>query len=439
MKMKKSWLGMSLAFTTLMTACSPGSSGEASSTGGKTVVTLSVELDTEFYRAVEQKFEKVYPEIDLQIQAYKGIGETMEGPDYEKYLKSTATALLSGKGADIYETGSLPVSEYVNKQLFLNMEDYLKQSQTLKQDNLAMNVLNALKLNGGTYIIPSGYNLRAFIGDGEALKHTNVDDKSWTWQEFNAIVKSMIEAEEKAGSGHRYAISENPPEVLLQEMVVDGYNQFVDSAARTAKFDSPAFIFMMRQIKEMYDDKVMTSKPAEAGNQLFYSAVLQTPADFVNVPYTYFANPKLLHKPHSGSSGAMRIIPTSTFAIQAKSPVADHAWKFIEFLLSEEAQSLQSREGFSLLQSVNDKQLSELQQQVKSGTYKLPSGMPVSVPDGQFKEFQELMNTADNFAMLDFKILSILGEEMGAFFSGQKTAEEVAKLIQNKATTYLNE
>ncbi|KHL95730.1 ABC transporter substrate-binding protein [Paenibacillus sp. IHB B 3415] len=437
--MKKSWLGVSLAFTTLMTACSPGSSGEASSTGGKTIVTLSVKQDTEFYRAVEQKFEKAYPEIDLQIQAYKGIGETMEGPDYEKYLKSTGTALLSGKGADMYETSSLPVSEYVNKQLFLNMEDYLKQSQMLKQGNLAMNVLNALKLNGGTYIIPSGYYLRAFIGDGEALKHANIDDKSWTWQEFNAITKSMIEAEQKAGSGHRYAISENPPEVLLQEMVVDGYNQFVDSAARTAKFDSPAFIFMMRQIKEMYDDEVMTSKPAEAGNQLFYSAVLQTPADFVNVPYTYFTNPKLLHKPHSGSSGAMRIIPISTFAIQAKSPVAEQAWKFMEFLLSDEAQSLQSREGFSLLQSVNDKQLSELQQQVKSGTYKLPSGKPVSVPDGQFKEFQEMMNTADNFAMLDVKILSILGEETGAFFSGQKTAEEVAKLIQNKATTYLNE
>ncbi|QUL54877.1 extracellular solute-binding protein [Paenibacillus tritici] len=439
MKMRKSWLGMGLAFTTLMTACSPGNSAEALSTGGKTVVTLSVQQDSEFYRAVEQKFEQAYPEIDLQVQAYKGIGETMKGPDYENYQKSASTALLSGKGADIYETSSLPVSEYVNKQLFLNMEDYLKQSQTLKRDDLAMNVLNALKLDGGTYIIPSGYYLRAFLGDGDVLKQADVDDKSWTWQDFNEIAKSLIEAGQKAGSSHRYALPNNPPDLLLQEMVFDSYNQFVDAAARKAKFDSPAFIYMMRQIQEMYDDNVMTSKPAEVENQLFYSTVIQTPADFINIPYTYFANPKLLYKPHSGNSGAMRIIPISAFAIQAKSPVTDQAWRFIEFLLSEEAQSIQSREGFSLLQSLNHKQLGELQQQVKSGTYKLPSGKLASVPDGQFKEFQEMMDTADNFAMMDVKIINIIGEEAGAFFSGQKTAEEVAKLIQNKATTYLNE
>ncbi|ETT77119.1 extracellular solute-binding protein [Paenibacillus sp. FSL R7-277] len=437
MKKKMGFLGMILAFTTVMTACSSGSSAEAPSTDGKTVLTLSVRQDSEFYRALEKKFEQAYPDIDLQVQAYKAIGEKAQ--DYEKYIKSTGTALLSGKGADIYETSTLPVSDYVNKQLFLNMDDYLKQSQTLKQENLELNVLNALKLNGGTYLIPSGYNLRAFIGDGDALKNANVDDKSWTWQQFSGIAKPIIEAGQKAGSGHRFALQEYPPEMLLQEMVVDGYNQFVDAAARKAKFDSPAFIFMMRQIKEMYDDGVMSAGSGEADNQLFYSAVLQTPADFVNVPYAYFTNPQLLDKPHSGNSGTMRIIPVSTFSIQAKSPVAEQAWKFMEFLLSEEVQNLQREEGFSLLKSVNDKQLGELQQEVKGGTYKLPDGKSASVPDEQFKVFRERMNTADNFAMLDVKILNIAGEEAVSFFSGQKTAEEVAKLIQNKATTYLNE
>lgn len=76
---------------------------------------------------------------------------------------------------------------------------------------------------------------------------------------------------------------------------------------------------------------------------------------------------------------------------------------------------------------------------MKSGTYKLPDGKLASVPEGQFKVFQDMMDTADNFAMMDVKILSIIGEEANAFFSGQKTAEDVAKLIQNKATTYLNE
>lgn len=442
MKAKKrmGWLALCLACTTVMAACSNEKGGAAApDTGGKTVVTLSVQQDSEFYRALEQKFELAYPDIDLQVQAYKGIGEQLEAQDYEKYQKTAGTALLSGKGADIYETASLPVSEYVNQKLLLNMDDYLKQTETLNKDDLASNVLDALKLNGGTYIIPGGYYLRAFVGDGDALKNVEFNDKTWTWQEFSAISKSLIQAEQKAGAGQRYAMPDTPPDMLLQEMVMDSYNLFVDSTARKAKFDSPAFKSMMRQIKEMYDDQVMTSKPAEAGSQLFYSAVLQTPADFINIPYTLFTNPKLLHKPHNGTKGSMRIIPMTQYAIQANTPVAAEAWKVIEYLLSEEAHSLPGREGFSLLRPVNQKQLSEVREQVKNGTYKLPDGQTAKVPDGDFAEFQEMMDSADNFAMLDGRMLAIISGESLAFFSGQKTADEVAKLIQNKANTYLKE
>lgn len=37
------------------------------------------------------------------------------------------------------------------------------------------------------------------------------------------------------------------------------------------------------------------------------------------------------------------------------------------------------------------------------------------------------------------KIEDVITEESKSFFTGQKTAEAVAKLIQNKVTTYLNE
>jgi ABC-type glycerol-3-phosphate transport system substrate-binding protein len=126
-------------------------------------------------------------------------------------------------------------------------------------------------------------------------------------------------------------------------------------------------------------------------------------------------------------------------AIQAKSTVKAEAWKFIAYLLSEEGQSLQERQGFSLLKSVNEKQLNDIQKQVKSGKYKLPDGKAPKVSDEEFTQFKQLISTADNFAVVDGSVISIIGDDSRAFFSGQKSAEEVAKLIQNKATTFLNE
>ncbi|CAK4847122.1 unnamed protein product [Aphanomyces euteiches] len=281
--------------------------------------------------------------------------------------------------------------------------------------------------------MPSGFSLRAFVGDGDIIGNTSIDDKNWTWKEFEQTSKKLG----KSGTERRYALANDPPEVLLQEMIVDKYTEFVDHTAKKAKFDSPLFVGAMQQIKKMYDDKVMTSEPADIGKQLFYSTVLRSPADLINGPHLFFSNPKLLQKPEQ--KGGTRIIPVSQFAIQANSPVKEQAWKFIAFLLSYDGQSLQEREGFSLLKSVNEKQLDEIQEQVKAETYKLPDGKAPKVTDEEFTQFKQIISTADNYADVDGSVISIIGDESRSFFSEQKSAEEVAKLIQNKVTIFLNE
>ncbi|BFT73703.1 ABC transporter substrate-binding protein [Paenibacillus sp. P36] len=415
------------------TACSSGSNddSEASkevtgsgSAKGKTVVTMSLQAANPYFQTLEKKFEEKYPDIDLQIQFTN---------DYEKYQKTTNAALLSEKGPDIFEISSLPIGEYLDKKLLLNMTDLMQQDQTVNKSDLQTNVLEALKLNGGLYTIPSGFSLRAFVGDGDILEKTKVDDKNWTWKQFAETSKKMGQS----GTERRYALANDPPEILLQEMMVDHYAQFVDHTAKKATFDSPLFIEAMQQIKKMYNDKVMTSESADVGKQMFYSTVLRSPVDFIDGLHQFFANPKLLQKPEQ--TGGTRIVTSTQLAIQAKSPVKEEAWKVIAFLLSEEGQSLQDREGFSLLKSVNEKKLNSIQEQVKSGTYKLKDGKVPKVSDEEFNKFKQLLSTADNYPMVDGSVIAMIGDEARAFFGEQKSALEVAKLIQSKATTFLNE
>lgn len=51
----------------------------------------------------------------------------------------------------------------------------------------------------------------------------------------------------------------------------------------------------------------------------------------------------------------------------------------------------------------------------------------------------KVMNNVKVYAESDLKITSIVSEETAPFFQGQKSAEEVAKVIQNKISTYLQE
>lgn len=446
--MKKWLLFISMgALIASLTACGSGEAGNADKAAtkeGKTVLTLSLRESNAFYQTLEKKFEEKYPNIDLQVNAYKNMGEQWGPGEFEKYQTTTNTAMLSGKGVDILQVDGLPLKEYVSKGFLLNMNDLLEQDQTLDKDDLQMKIVDGLKVNDGVYTIPLGYSLRVLVGNGDILGNANVtfDDKTWDWKEFEKVSKEVIRKAKESGTNEVYALASYPPEYLFQEMLYENYAAFVDPSAKKASFDSPEFVALLQQAMNMNDEKIITANEAQPGHQLFSSTAIMSPIDLIDGPYSLFTDPKIMQLPRVGETAGQkgaRVFTSSGFAIHAKSPAQDEAWKFITFLLSEEAQLLQEREGFSMLKSVNEKLIDDLQEKVGSGDYKLPNGQPAKVSDEQFNVFKQMVQSADQYVDLDSKVISIAGEESMAYFSGQKTAEEVAKLIQNRVTTYLNE
>ncbi|QJD82716.1 hypothetical protein [Cohnella herbarum] len=95
--------------------------------------------------------------------------------------------------------------------------------------------------------------------------------------------------------------------------------------------------YTMFRLLSYLDERLMTAEPAELDKQLFYDSVLREPSDLINVTHTVFDHPRLLQKPHSieQSGSTMRIIPSSEFAIRAKTPLQKEAWKLLSFLLSD--------------------------------------------------------------------------------------------------------
>ena len=52
---------------------------------------------------------------------------------------------------------------------------------------------------------------------------------------------------------------------------------------------------------------------------------------------------------------------------------------------------------------------------------------------------QEVINSSTKMMDYDQSIINIVLEESAAYFAGQKSAEDVAKLIQSKANIFVNE
>ena len=62
-----------------------------------------------------------------------------------------------------------------------------------------------------------------------------------------------------------------------------------------------------------------------------------------------------------------------------------------------------------------------------------------ALSEDQVQQIRELILTTTKVADYNQEILDIVKEQAAPFFAGQKTAEEVAKLVQTKANSYVDE
>ena len=93
--------------------------------------------------------------------------------------------------------------------------------------------------------------------------------------------------------------------------------------------------------------------------------------------------------------------------------------------------------------SVNEQGWKEIAKTFK-GCYDSKTGKEWQIPvfamtDAEEQDLRALMSGITAFARTDISLRDIIDEETQAFFSGQKSAEETAKMIQSRATIYVNE
>jgi ABC-type glycerol-3-phosphate transport system substrate-binding protein len=163
--------------------------------------------------------------------------------------------------------------------------------------------------------------------------------------------------------------------------------------------------------------------------------------------------------PTSSGVGNMMSL-TSGFAMSAKCADKDAAWAFLRTVLSESYQ--ENIWGLPINKNAFDKKLEEVMtpeyEKDAEGNIKLDengekiqiSRGGIGMADGSVHEIYamsqeqadkllELINTTTRVVNTNNSLIQIETEEAQAFFAGQKSAEEVAKLTQSKVNIYVNE
>ena len=414
-----------------LVGCNSTAAGKISNE--KKVIALTTFSASEFLKVSEKMYEAKHPDIDIQINEYLKDDVFIEG-DVEKYIQQTNTKMLAGHGPDILQFDHLSVENYANKNLLTNLTELINEDKSFNKDNYHMNIINNSALNGTLYAMPMGFFISTLVGDEEAINETkiNIDDKNWNWSKFIENGEALLDK-----NVHSTVIANMEPERMFNELAKDEYSKLVDPINKKANFQSDAFINLLNTVKSMYEKKVATNETAYIGDSYFINSLAVSEEDFFLGPSSFYEHGKTYLKPQkSDEVGKISFSTAMNLGINKKSSVKKEAWDFLKFLMSEEVQKLNfDRNGFTINKNVYEEKMKKIME--ASLTH--PNGTTIAVKNEDIQRLNEIINRANIHLTEDATVKKIMTEEFKAFFSGQKSAEEVARLTQNRVSIYLNE
>ena len=371
--------------------------------------------------------------------------------DYNAGSTQLNNDIITGGMPDILlAESSLPVDNYVAKGLLADISKLISKDEELSQTEFLQNVWDAYSVNGKLYYVIPRFAVVTMAAKTELVG----DGSDWSMEKLKSVLAGMGENAQAIGEVSR-------DDFMNLAMQFCG-SDFIDVETGKCNFNSDDFIAMMEFAKtlpeefnwdEVGDDYWSSYESQYRDNR---TLLMQTYiGDFNNLAYQlngYMGGEfTFVGFPTQTGNGAY-INAYDTMVLSAKSKVLDGAWEFVRYYLTDEYQ-----EDLSYGLPVNKKiYLEKSVQATKRPTYTdwetkeeieydqtmYINGEDIIIPplsEEQLKQVLDYMETVNTKYYYNESVLNIINEEMGSFYSGQKSAADAAAIIQSRVQLYVDE
>ena len=395
-------------------------------------------------RTAAVNFNKNSDEYKIKVVDYSSY-DTED--DYSAGATKFNLDIASGNVPDIMIFGvENPVGSYINKGLFLDLTDYFAKDPDISEEDLLPNIVEACKTNGKFYqIIPS------FFVTSVLTKTKYLEGKeTLNFKECEKLIKD-------SGADKQWAFGMQTRQGFLETGLALSGDKYIDWENKKCNFNSDSFIEFLEYAATLKEDfkeedyDYYKESFYRNGQSLFHVAYIQDFRYYKRYKQAVFGDDiSFIGFPNDMGVNCSVIYPDKTIAISARSASKDGAWSFVKTLLSEEAQN-KIEYNFPVRKSSFEKLAQEAthkpywmdgdKKEEYDDTYYLDDQEIIVDPLTQ-EELKELEDFIDSVTLIysdNSNVNKIIEEEASAFFSGQKSAKEVADIIQSRLTIYVNE
>lgn len=396
---------------------------------------LSEDKDMEKYAA---EYSRKHPGTTIVV-------ETSGWEDDKTILLNQLMAQMSsGEGPDILVLRKDQMETLQDKGVLADLSEAVPKEL---QEQIFAGVLELGTIGDGLYGIGSEVSLGTLLVPKKVWP-----GETWTFQDILAV----MEERERSGApcdrciSISYSLTADTMLVNLALWDDEGgkCSSLVDPEQGKCYFDTPEFISLLEACKKYGEAsgsrEYMTVEErlaeVESGKALAYLMEGDL-GDFSRSMAMAGKDYECVGYPTVGASGSLVICSRLT-AVNAGTQHYETAVDFLNYLLSEEVQH--QRGTSTVRRDVLTANVVEHPSFADTPVFMLGEHEYIALegkPDGTsyLQEYVELLDTGTPVTRWSDEIDRIVLEEAGAFFAGDKSAKDAAKLIQNRVQLYLDE
>ncbi len=396
-------------------------------------------------------FNRTNPNYRITVKDYSSYN-TLD--DYMLSFTQMNNDIISGNMPDIMIVdSSQDISSWANKGLLADVRELIEKDAELSKLEYMENVWNAFSVKDKLHVVVPSFAIQTMI----ARKDVVGDKASWTMSEFMDFMKMQDEDVTPFGG-------DILRDSFLNYIMIYCGSEFVDINSGTCNFQSKEFISMLEYAKKFpveyapdfwdnYDWEAEQSMYRDKKAVLLFTYMSDAPS-LVSMIHGQLGS-EAAYVGFPGLEGNSSVLQPSSdmFVISAKSANIQGAWEFVRYYLTEEYQNSENIYGFPVLKSVLDERLqstmkkpSHINEETGAKeeydyTYYI-NGEEISVDpftQAEFDEISAFISSVNKRSYYNEEIINIVKEEAESFFSGQKSAEEVAGIIQSRVQIYVDE
>ena len=349
----------------------------------------------------------------------------------EEALLKLSTELTAGKGPDMlcFRPGVISPFPYIRQSLLRDLSEDLADDPEINLSDIVP-AAAIMRDCGGLYVLPDSFAVESRVG----LRERFGNRWGWRFDEYLEMDRNRPE-----NSLLMYNITRDH---FLEMSSARFAREAIDWKTGLCDFDNPAFVEMLKTCKSIREN------PEDPKDMVFglpwtmlHDGYLLTDLIWVGsvgslAQYTQNGDVELsvIGWPTPDGSCGSDFSLLNPIGVLSRTQHPEACWRFLKFML------MHSQSTMPAYRPLLDGLIEEAKNRTEESKPMLYAEMlrgPISDNDAAL--LRDLLDHIEHTTLYDPAAMDIISEECAAYFSGQRSAEETARIIQSRMSIYVSE